>query len=92
MEMMRFGYRLYSSYNGYNGFGGKGIDKMIVQVVAKHGELPAVPTERRLLFLHRGIGGAPGSAVDRRYTTIANCFPQGRVSPPVYDGGYRDIV
>jgi hypothetical protein len=43
-------------YNGYNGVGGKGIDKMIDQLIVKHDELLALPTERRLLFLHRGIG------------------------------------
>jgi hypothetical protein len=74
---MGFGYPLYPSYNGYNG-GGKGIDKMIDQWLVKHDELPAVPTERRLLFLHRGIGGAPESAVDRKYSRIMNCFPRER--------------
>jgi hypothetical protein len=51
-----FGYCCYSSYNynGYNGIG-KGIDKMIDPLIAKHHELPALSTERRLLFLHRGI-------------------------------------
>jgi hypothetical protein len=76
MDMMAFGYRLYPSYyNGYNGVGGKSIDKMIDQLIAKHAELPAVPIERRLLFLHRDIGGAPELAVDRKYSKITNCFP-----------------
>jgi len=60
MDLMSFSYRLYLSYNhnydGYNGVGGKGIDKMIDQLIAKHDELLALPTERRLLFLHRGSG------------------------------------
>ena len=47
--MMGFGYRLYPSYNGDNR-GGKGIDKMIEQLIAKHDELPASSSERRLLF------------------------------------------
>jgi hypothetical protein len=79
MDMMGFGYRLYPSYyynyNGYNGVGGKGIDKMIDQLIAEHDELPALPTERRLLFFHRGIGRALESAVDRKYSRITNCFP-----------------
>jgi hypothetical protein len=50
MYMMGFGYRLYRSYDGYNGVGGKGIDKMIDQLISKHAELPALPTERSLLF------------------------------------------
>ena len=87
--MMGFGYRLY---NGYNGVGGKGIDKMIDQLIAKHDELPALPTGRRLLFFHRGIGGAPESAVDRKYSRITNCFPRGQASSPVYDGSCRDIA
>jgi hypothetical protein len=92
MDMMGFGYRLYPSYNGYNSVDGKGIDKMIDQLIAKHDELPALSTERRLLFFHRGIGGAPESAVDRKYSRITNCFPRGQASPPVYDGGRRNIA
>lgn len=90
MDKMGFGYRLY--YNGYNGVGGKGIDKMIDQWIAEHDELPALPTERRLLFFHRGIGGAPESAVDRKYLRITNCLPgkskrgQGQY---IYRGGYE---
>jgi hypothetical protein len=89
---MGFGYRLYSSYNGYNGVDGKGIDKMIDQLIAKHDELPALPTERRVLFFHRGPGRAPEAAVNRKYSRITNCFPRGQASPPVYDGGCRDIA
>jgi hypothetical protein len=92
MDMMGFGYRLYPSYNAYNGVGGKGIDKMIDQWIVKHDELPALPTERRLLFFHRGIGGARKSSVDRKYSRITNCFPRGQASAPVYDGGRRDIA
>ena len=92
MDMMGFGYRLYPSYNGYNGVGGKGIDKMIDPLIAKHDELPASSTERRLLFFHRGIGGAPESAVDRKYSRITDRFPRGQVRTPVYDGGCRDIA
>jgi hypothetical protein len=78
MDMMGFGYRLYPSYNyypsynGYNGVGGKGIDKMIDPLIAKHDESPALPTARRWLFFHRGIGGAPESAVDRKYSSATN--------------------
>lgn len=36
MDMMGFGYRLYSSYNGHICVGGKGIDKMIDKLIAKH--------------------------------------------------------
>jgi hypothetical protein len=44
---MGFGYRLYPSYDydGYYGVSGKGIDKMIDQLIAKHDELPALPTD-----------------------------------------------
>jgi hypothetical protein len=65
-EMRGFGYRLYPSYDydRYNGIGGEGIDKMIDPFLAKHDELLVLPTERRLLFFHRGIGGVPESAVD----------------------------
>ena len=91
---MGFGYRLYPSYNynGDNGVGGKGIDKMIDQWIAKHDELPALQTKRRLLLFHRGIGGAPGSTVDRKCSRITNCFPRGQGRSPVYDGGGRDIA
>ena len=92
MDRMGFGYRLYPSYNGYNGVGGKHIDKMIDPLIAKHDELRALPTERRLLFFHRGIGGAPGSAVNRKYLRITNCFPRDQGHLPVYDGGRRDIA
>ena len=92
MDMMGFGYRLYASYNGYNGVGGKGIDQMIDQLIAKHDELPALPTNRRLLFFHRGIGGALKSAVDRKFSRITNRFPRGQGRSPVYDGGGRDIA
>jgi hypothetical protein len=34
---------------------------MIDSLIAKHDELPALPTERRLLFFHCGTGGL-GSA------------------------------
>ena len=90
MDTMGFGYRLY--YNGYNGVGGKGIDKMVDRLIAKHDELPAFPTERRLLFLYRGLGGAPESAVDRQYSRITSCFPRGQGRSPVYNGGSRDIA
>ena len=89
---MGFGSRLYPSYNGYNGVGGKGIDKMIDQLIAKHDELPALPTERRLLFFHYGIGGAPELTVDRKHSRTANCFPRGRADSPVYDGCCHDIA
>jgi hypothetical protein len=92
MDMIGFGYRLYLSYNGYNGVGGKGIDKMIDQLIAKHDQLPASSTERRLLFFYCGIGGAPESAVDRKHSRITNCFPRGQAGAPVYDGGCRDIA
>lgn len=72
--MIGFGYRLNPSYNGYNGVGGKGIDKMIDPWIAKYDELPALPTERRLLFLHRDTGGAPGLAVDRKYSRLRATF------------------
>jgi hypothetical protein len=74
MDMMGFDDRLYLSYKRYNGVGGKGIDKMIAQLIAKHDELPALPTERRLPFFHRGIGGAPESAVDRWANKKADCY------------------
>ena len=57
-------------YNGYNGIGGKGSDKMIDQLIAKHDELPALPTERRLLFLHRGVGRAAGTITHRLLTAM----------------------
>jgi hypothetical protein len=68
MDKMGFGYRLYPSYNGYNGVSGKGIHKMIDPLIAKHDELPALPTQGRLLFLHRGTGqaaaGLPNTSKD----------------------------
>jgi hypothetical protein len=92
MDKMGFGYRLYPSYNRYNGVGGKGIDKMTDPLIAKHDELPGLPIARRLLFFHRGIGGAPESAVDRKYSRITNCFPRGQDRSPVYDGGGCDTA
>lgn len=74
MVMMGFGYRLYPSYSGYDGVGGKGIDKMIDQLIAKHDELSALSIDKRLLFVHRGIGGAPGLAVDRKYSRLRATF------------------
>jgi hypothetical protein len=59
MKMMGIGNRLCPSYNGYNGVGGKCIDKMIDQLIPKHDWLPALPTERRLLFFHRSPGAVP---------------------------------
>jgi hypothetical protein len=92
MDMMGFGYRLYSSYDGYNGVGGKGIDKMIDQLIAKHHWIPALPTEKRLLFFHRVTGGALGLAVDQKYSRIANCFRRVQGRPPMYDRGCCDIA
>jgi hypothetical protein len=61
MDMMGFGYRLcpFYHYNGYNGVDGKGIDRMIDQWIAKHDWIPALPTERRLLFFHSSPGSRP---------------------------------
>jgi hypothetical protein len=79
MELMGFGYRLYPSYNGYNGVGGKGIDKMIDQLIAKHDELSALSTKRRLLFFHRGPGRAARTTAHRKHPRVTHRFPRARV-------------
>lgn len=53
---------------------------MIDQLIAKCDGLPALPTERRLLFLHRGIGRAAGAIAHRKMNPlwihrITNRFP-----------------
>ena len=65
---------------------------MVDQLIPKHDELPTLLTERRLLFLHRGIGGAPEAGCWPKYPRIRNCFPRGQASPIVYDGGCRDVA
>ena len=65
---------------------------MIYPLIAENDELPALPTERRLLFFYRGIGRAQESAVNGKYSRITNRFPRRQAGPPVYDGGCRDIA
>jgi hypothetical protein len=43
---------------------------MIDQLIAKHDDLPALSTNKRLLFFHRGTGGAVGAIADRTYRKV----------------------
>jgi hypothetical protein len=48
MDTMVFGYRLYPSYRSHNG--NDGWMNMVYQLITKHDWIPALSTERRLLF------------------------------------------
>ncbi len=52
----------------------------------------ALPTERRLLFLHCYAGGAGRLFADRKHSRIARRVPNRQASLSVYDRGSRDIV
>jgi hypothetical protein len=81
MDTMGFGYRLYPSYNGYNSVGGTSIDTMIDQLISKHDELPALSTEKRLLFFRCSIGGAAGT-IAHRHPRVSYRFQRGQGHAP----------
>jgi hypothetical protein len=47
---------------------------MIDQLISKYDELPALSTAMRLLFFHRGIGGAPESALTENIERLRTAF------------------
>ena len=49
-------------------------------------------TERRVLFLHSGIGGEKGTIAHRKYPGLARRVPRSQASPPVCYESCGDIA
>jgi hypothetical protein len=87
---MGFGDHFHPSYNSYNG--NDGSKNMLYRLTAKSDCVLAAPTERRLLFLHRGTGRAAEAIAHREYSRVTCCFPRDQAGTPVYTGGGRDVA
>jgi hypothetical protein len=57
--------------------GGKGIDKMIDLWIARHDELPALPTERRLLFFTVALAERRGQLLIENIRGLPTAFRAG---------------